>query len=171
MFPVVFLTTSAKTMAMRKDLDTFAEWLRSDKDQYFEKALRDLRSILPDAIRAYDRTTAERLVDELISSFWYWDKRVLPAKSRKEMREEEFQQFLAEREKARARRDALIELLLLGREVTDHMRLKRHGEKKHRELARHLGEKIDECERQWDLIVEKRIAEGEQADRWVVRLR
>jgi len=155
---------------MRKDLAKITEYVRSEKDAYFEKAMRDLRSIGPEAIKTHDRTTAEKLVAELIRAFWHWDAKVPLAKSRKEMREEEFERFLQEREKMRGRRDAVTELLLLLREVTDHMRSGRHGGKKEKGFARHLGEKIDECEMEWMLTAERRIAEGEQAGRWTVRV-
>lgn len=156
---------------MRKDLEKLVEWLHSDKDAYFEKAMRDLRSIGPDAVRARDRTTAEKLVDELVRAFWKWDAKVPLAKSRKEMGEGEFEQFVAKREKARGRRDSVIELLLILREVCDHMRGGKHSAKKGEDFAGHLGRKIDECEREWAEKAAERVARGEQWGRWVVRVR
>jgi len=155
----------------RKDLAKLVEWLNSDKDAYFDKVMRDLRSIGPAAVKAHDRTTAGVLVEELVRAFWYWDKRVPVAKSHKERGDEEAEAFVAEREKARGRRDAIIGLLLALREVTDHMRSSRHSEKKGKDFARHLGEKIDECEMQWRIIADKRIAQGEQGGRWVLHIR
>ncbi len=156
---------------MRKDLAKIAAYLRSEKDSYFGKAMRDLRSIGPEAIKAHDRTTAEKLVDELIKAFWHWDAKVPVAKSRKEMGEGEFGEFVARREKMRGRRDSVIELLFLLREATDHMRSGKHMEKKGKGFARHIGERIDECEREWAVRTDERIVKGEQGDRWAIRLR
>jgi|GEM_PF-3479748 len=155
----------------RKDLDKLVSWMRSDKDSYFEKVVRDLRGIIPAAIKTHDRITAEGLVNEIVKAYWYWDKRVPRVKDWNNVPEEKMKGLVEEREKARKRRDMLMELLLVARDAADHARADAHGDKRKKGLALKIVRKIDECERQWMLVAEKRIAEGEMGGRWSVRIR
>jgi len=155
----------------RKDLEKLVSWMRSDKDSYFEKVVRDLRSIVPSAIKTHDRTTAESLVNEIVKAYWYWDKRIPRVKDWSKVPEKTMAELVAAREKARKRRDALMELLLVAREAVDHVHAAAHGDKRKRRLAVKINERIEECERKWMLVAEKRIAEGEMGGRWTVRIR
>jgi len=155
----------------RKDLEKLVSWMRSDKDSYFEKVVRDLRGIVPAAIKTHDRTTAENLVGEVVKAYWYWDKRVPRVKDWNKIPERKVAEFVGEREKARKRRDALMELLVIAREASDHVRASAHGDKRKRGLAIKINKRIDACERGWMLTAEKRIAEGEMGGRWTVRVR
>jgi len=151
----------------RKDVEKLVSYIRSDKDAYFAQALRNLSSIIPASIRAHDRLTSEELVREAVDAFWYWDKRVPRVKDRKKLHTDE---FTAQREEMRRRRDSLMALLMLAREAADSIHSGGQGDKKRKGFASKINALIDDCEREWQLVADKRIAEGEMGGKWVVRI-
>jgi len=155
---------------VRKDIVKLVSGIRSDKAGYFDKALREMREILPASIKMHDRTTAEKLVAEAVRAYWYWDERVPRTKNWEKLTGKKLEEFVAGREEMRRRRDAVMELLMLAREAADHLRVVAHGDKKKHGLSVKIVRTVDACEMEWQLIAEKRVAEGEMGGKWVVRI-
>jgi len=145
----------------RKDLLKIAEWLSSSKDEYFNKGVRTVKEVLPPAIRSHDRATAVALTDELVGTFWYWDKRVIHVKDWNRV-QGDLTAFVAMREKARGRRDTVRGLIRDVRDVARRLR-ETQGGKRGEGLSHHILQTVEHYETQWELIASRRIADDEAA--------
>ncbi|MEM3030433.1 MAG: hypothetical protein QXH27_01745 [Candidatus Micrarchaeia archaeon] len=146
----------------RRDYDKLSSWLRSDSQKYFDKAVRVLGYILPEAMYSRDKNTVDALLPELASAFWYWDSRVPRVPDWRTP--EELDEKLVEREKMRDRRR---EVALLLERVRAHAGKLRsgHGGKK---IKSKVTQVIEELERKWNLLAAKRTAEGVGEGPWEV---
>jgi hypothetical protein len=150
----------------RRDMERLTEWLRSNKDSDFKRGIRIARWIMPKAICYKDNSTCGQLADELISAFWYWDERVPKVVDWTGISAARLDRFLKERERLRARRNEIGDVLNEIRVFTRRVR-SGHGGK---QVVKKVLGKILAWERKWNLIVLKRTAEGESEEHEKVRV-
>lgn len=150
----------------RRDMERLTEWLRSNKDSNLKRGIRIARWIMPKAICYKDNSTCGQLMDELISAFWYWDARVPRVTDWTKISTARLDKFLKERERLRARRNGIGDVLKEIRMFTRRVR-SGHGGK---QIVRKVSNKITAWERKWNLTVLKRTAEGESEEHGKVRV-
>lgn len=148
---------------MARAIGRILEWLKSDEEKLFRRGVRVAGFIGPDAILCHDQSTAERMVAGFIAIFWYWDRKIPHVKSWAEIPPKELDGVLLKGEAMRAKRSGIAALLEKMRETAQRMR-----RQKSESFAARLVRKIDDFEREWDLLVDKRTADGIYEGKWSV---